>query len=158
MRFMAVDYGTKRIGLATCDELEFGAYPLTTIRRSRALGHDLGEILRLAAREQTQALVVGLPLNADGSHGPSAQAATEFANALKKRTTLPLSMHDEYGTTMDAEEILLEADVSRAKRRQQIDQMAAASLLRSFLRHRADEQRKQRTPDDTMPPAETTTP
>ena len=142
MRFLAVDYGTKRIGLAICDELEFGAYPLTTIHRSRSLRHDLGEIVRLATKEQAQGIVVGLPLNADGSHGPSAQAATEFSRALAKQTTLPITLHDEFGTTMDAEEIMLEADLSREKRRGMIDQMAAASLLRSFLRDRADKQRK----------------
>ncbi|MBC8138944.1 MAG: Holliday junction resolvase RuvX [Fibrella sp.] len=145
MRFLAIDYGTKRIGLAACDELEFGAYPLTTIHRSRSLRHDLGEILRLATGEQIQAIVIGLPLNADGSHGPSAQAATEFSRALSKMTTLPISLHDEYGTTADAEEMMLEADISRAKRREKIDQMAAASILRSFLRHRADEKRKGQT-------------
>ena len=145
MRFLAIDYGTKRIGLAACDELEFGAHPLATVHRSRSLRHDLGEILRLAGIEQIQAIVIGLPLNADGSHGPSAQAATEFSRALSKMTALPITMHDEYGTTMDAEEIMLEADLSRAKRREKIDQMAAASILRSFLRHRANEKRKGQT-------------
>jgi putative Holliday junction resolvase len=145
MKFLAIDYGTKRIGLAACDELEFGAYPLATVHRSRSLRHDLGEILRLAAKEQIEAIVIGLPLNADKSHGPSAQAATEFSRALAKMTTLPITMHDEFGTTADAEEMMLEADISRAKRREKIDQMAAASILRSFLRHRADEKRKEQT-------------
>ncbi|MBC7805512.1 MAG: Holliday junction resolvase RuvX [Akkermansiaceae bacterium] len=142
MIFLAIDYGTKRIGLAACDELEFGAYPLATVTRSRSLRHDLGEILRIGALEQVQAFVVGLPLNADGSHGPSAQAATEFSRALSKLTGLPITMHNEYGTTMDAADIMIEADISRSKRREKIDQMAAASILRSFLRHRADEKRK----------------
>jgi len=83
-----------------------------------------------------------LPLNADGSQGPSAQAATEFSRALAKHTPLKITLHDEFGTTVEAEEILLEADFSREKRRTMIDQMAAASLLRSFLRQRADEKRK----------------
>ena len=136
MRFLAVDYGTKRVGLAVCDELEFGAYPLATILRSRSLTHDLQEIARRAAKEEAEGIVVGLPLNADGSHGPSAEAAAAFARSLAKHTALPITLTDEFLTTADAEEELIAADVSRAKRRKVIDQMAAVHLLESFLRER----------------------
>jgi len=137
---MAIDYGSKRIGLAagdapSCADDPILPYPVATVTRSRSLGHDIGEILRLAEKEKAQAFVIGLPLHADGSHGASAQAATEFANAVKKRTTLPVEMFNEWGTTLDAEEIMLDADVSRAKRRDRIDRMAAASILTGFLRH-----------------------
>ena len=134
MRYLAVDYGTKRVGLAVCDELEFGAYPLTTLVRSRSLNHDLQEIARLAQREQAEGIVVGLPVNADGTHGPSAKAATAFATSLAKFTTLPISLHDEFLTTFEAEEELIAADVSRKRRREVIDRMAAVHLLESFLR------------------------
>lgn len=134
MRYLAVDYGTKRIGLAVCDELEFGAYPLATITRSRSLRHDLAEIARLAAREQAEAIVVGLPLNADGTRGPAAEAAAAFARALGKQTPLPITQHDEFLTTAEAEAELIAADVSRKRRREVIDQMAAVHLLESFLR------------------------
>jgi putative Holliday junction resolvase len=70
MRYLAVDYGTKRVGLAVCDELEFGRIPLATVTRSRSLNHDLAEIARYAKKEEAEGIVVGLPLNADGSHGP----------------------------------------------------------------------------------------
>ena len=136
MRYLAVDYGTKRVGLAVCDELEFGAYPLTTVVRSRSLRHDLEEIARLAAREEAGGIVVGLPLNADGSHGPSAEAASQFARSLARHTSLPISLHDEFLTTWEAEEELIAADVSRKKRRAVIDQMAAVHLLESYLRAR----------------------
>jgi putative Holliday junction resolvase len=134
MRYLAVDYGTKRVGLAVCDELEFGAYPLTTVTRSRSLNHDLAEIARLACKEEAEAIVVGLPLNADGSHGPSAEAATAFAKSLGKHTPLPITLHDEFLTTWEAQEELIAADVSRKKRRAVIDQMAAVYLLEAFLR------------------------
>jgi putative Holliday junction resolvase len=134
MRYLAVDYGTKRVGLAVCDELEFGAYPLATVTRSRSLNHDLAEIARLARKEEAEAIVVGLPLNADGSQGPSADAATAFAKSLGKHTPLPITLHDEFLTTWEAQEELIAADVSRKKRRAVIDQMAAVYLLEAFLR------------------------
>ena len=142
MRFLAVDYGTRRIGLAVCDELEFGAYPLATIQRSRRLGHDLDEIARRASSAEAAGIVVGLPLNADGSRGPAAEAAAAFARALGKRTPLPITLWDEFLTTAEAEAELIAGDVSRAKRRRVIDQMAAVHLLESFLRARAEAERQ----------------
>jgi putative Holliday junction resolvase len=136
MRYLAVDYGTKRVGLAVCDELEFGVYPLATLTRSRSLPHDLSEIARYAAREEAGAIVCGLPLNADGSRGPSADAAFAFSRALRKYTPLKIYLHDEFLTTWEANEELIEADVSRKKRRAVVDQMAAVHILESFLRAR----------------------
>ena len=137
MRYLAVDFGTRRIGLAVCDELEWGAYPLATITRSRSLPHDLSEIARHAQKEQAGGIVVGLPLNADGSHGPSAQKAAEFSRALKKYTPLPIVLHDEFLSTWEAEAELIAADVSRKKRKSVIDQMAAVHILEGFLREKA---------------------
>lgn len=142
MRFLAVDYGTRRIGLAVCDELEFGAYPLATIQRSRRQGHDLDEIARRAASAEAEGIVFGLPLNADGSRGPAAEAAAAFARALAKRTPLPITLWDEFLTTAEAEAELIASDVSRAKRRRVIDQMAAVHLLESFLRARSAAERQ----------------
>ena len=134
MRYLAVDYGTRRIGLAVCDELEFGAYPLATVTRSRSLPHDLAEIARFAQKEQAGGIVVGLPLNADGSHGPSAEKAAEFSRALRKYTPVPVVLHDEFLSTWEAQEELIAADVSRKKRKSVIDQMAAVHILEGFLR------------------------
>lgn len=134
MRYLGVDYGTKRIGLAITDELEWDAYPLRTVTRSRSLNHDLGEIARLAAKEDVKGIVVGLPVNADGSHGPSALAAQALAKSLGKHTSIPIVMHDEFLSTWEAEEELIAQDVSRKKRREVIDQMAAVQILKSFLR------------------------
>ena len=134
MRLLGVDYGTRRIGLAVSDELGFGAYPLATLMRSRRLGHDLDEIARHAVKEEAREIVVGLPVNADGTHGSAAEAALAFARSLAKRTPLPVVLHDEFLTTAEAEEELIEADVSRKKRRAVIDQMAAVKILQSYLR------------------------
>lgn len=142
MRYLAVDYGTKRIGLAVCDELEFGVYPLATIIRSRSLRHDLEEIARRAVKEEIGGIVCGLPVNADGSHGPSAQAAARFAQSLARHTPLPITPHDEFLTTFEAEEELIAADVSRRKRRAVIDQMAAVHILESFLRAKTERREK----------------
>lgn len=154
MRYLAVDYGTKRIGLAVCDESEFGAFPLRTITRSRSLNHDLGEIARLAAKEEAQGIIVGLPLNANGSHGPAAEAATAFAKSLGKHTPLPITLHDEFLTTYEAEQELIAADVSRKRRREVIDQMAAVHLLEAFLRAKREAAaRAKRAAEEAAPAA-----
>jgi putative Holliday junction resolvase len=150
MRFFGVDYGTKRVGLAVGEDNGFGAYPVQTLTRSRSLNHDLGEIARLALKQEADMIVVGLPVNADGSHGPSAQAATEFAKALAKHTKLSIVMHDEFLTTWEAEQDLLEADVSRAKRKQVIDQVAAVKLLETFLRARDEAKQKAKQDEGGM--------
>ena len=100
------------------------------------MGHDLDEITRLAVREEAEGIVVGLPLNADGTRGPAAEAAAAFARSLAKHTPLPITLWDEFLTTAEAEEELIAADVSRAKRRRVIDQMAAVHLLEGYLRAR----------------------
>ena len=150
-RYLGVDYGTKRVGLAVGDEPDvltadgepiIAPYPLATVPRSRSLSHDLAEILRLGGLENVTAIVVGLPVNADGTHGASAQAATEFANALRKRTDLPVELFNEYGTSQEAESQMLDADVSRAKRRERVDRLAAANILHGFLRHKHNQTRK----------------
>lgn len=138
MRFFGVDYGTKRVGLAVGSDDGFRSSPVKTLVRSRSLHHDLAEIVRLAAKEETQGFVVGLPVNADGTHGPSAIAATQFARSLMKHTSLPIYLHDEFLTTWEAEQEMLDADVSRAKRRAVIDQMAAVHLLEGFFRARKE--------------------
>ena len=150
MRFLGVDYGTRRIGIAAGEDSGYGAYPIATLQRSRRLGHDLAEIARLAAREEADGIVVGLPLNADGSHGPAAEAASAFARSLAKHTPLPITLWDEFLTTAEAEAEMIAADVSRARRRRLIDQMAAVHLLEGFFRARREQEqaRKQKEKQD----------
>lgn len=138
-RYLGVDFGTKRIGVAAATRGGFGGQPLRTIERSRRLGHDLDLIVAMAQKEGAEAIVVGLPRNADGTIGPSAQRATEFANALRKVSPMPVVMHDEFRSSADAEDELILMDVSREKRRAVIDQMAAVHILESYLRTLAEE-------------------
>ena len=134
MRYLAIDFGTRRIGLAVGDDDVKLASPLATVTRSRSLPHDLGEIVRFAEKEKVEAIVVGLPLHADGSESKSSQLAGEFSRALGKRVKMPIHLHDEFLSSADAEEELLALDVSRKKRKEVLDQLAAVHILESYFR------------------------
>lgn len=134
MRYLGIDFGTKRIGLAVGEDNGFGAFPLTTISRSRSLAHDLGEIVRLLEKESIETIVVGLPLHADGAESKSSGLVREFVRALKKRTSLSIELVDEFLSSAEAEEELIAMDVSRKKRKEVLDRMAAVQILESYLR------------------------
>lgn len=129
---MGLDVGTKTVGVAVADELGITAQPITVVRRSN-LKADLAELIRLAAERSVDRFVVGLPLNMDGSEGPRAQATRKFGDALAKASNLLIIYQDERLTTVAAERSLLEADVSRQKRREVIDQVAASLILQGWL-------------------------
>ena len=132
MRIMALDVGTKRIGVAMSDELFLTAQGGETIYRT-GLGADLEKIKKVAVENMVGEVVVGLPLNMDGTHGPKAKEVMEFKEALAKVLTLPVNAWDERLTTVQAERALLEADISRAKRKKSIDKIAAQIILQSYL-------------------------
>lgn len=129
---MGLDVGTKTVGVAVADELGFTAQPITVVRRSN-LKADLAELIRLAADRAVDRFVLGLPLNMDGSEGPRALATRKFGDALAKASNLLIIYQDERLTTVAAERSLLEADVSRQKRREVIDQVAASLILQGWL-------------------------
>ncbi len=129
---MGLDVGTKTVGVAVADELGFTAQPLLVIRRS-SLRVDLAELVRLAEERNVDRYVLGLPLNMDGSEGPRALATRAFGDALAKASQLLIIYQDERLTTVAAERSLLEADVSRRKRREVIDQVAASLILQGWL-------------------------
>lgn len=129
---MGLDVGTKTVGVAVADELGFTAQPITVVRRSN-LKADLAELIRLAADRSVDRFVLGLPLNMDGSEGPRALATRKFGDALAKASSLLIIYQDERLTTVAAERSLLEADVSRQKRREVIDQVAASLILQGWL-------------------------
>jgi putative holliday junction resolvase len=129
---MGLDVGTKTVGVAVADELGFTAQPITVVRRSN-LKADLAELIRLAADRAVDRFVLGLPLNMDGTEGPRAQATRKFGDALAKASNLLIIYQDERLTTVAAERSLLEADVSRQKRREVIDQVAASLILQGWL-------------------------
>jgi putative Holliday junction resolvase len=131
-RIMALDVGEATIGVAISDPLRVTAQPVTTIRRTgwRA---DLAELQRLIAGHEVSEVVVGLPLRLGGERGTAALGAEAFAAKLRGAIDLPVSTWDERLTSVQAERILLDADVSRRRRREVIHQMAAAIILQSWL-------------------------
>ena len=132
MRTLGLDVGTKTIGVAVSDGLGFTAQGVTTVRRTN-LKADFAALKVLVQVHEGERFVVGLPLNMDGSEGPRAEASRKFAQQLQSALGLPVEFWDERLSTVAATRTLLEADVSRAKRREVIDQMAAQFILQGWL-------------------------
>lgn len=131
-RLLGLDLGTKTIGLALSDVLWTIATPLETIRRVK-FTPDVAQLLALAGKHDTGALVIGLPKNMDGSEGPSAQSARAFARNLAPLTELAIAFWDERLSTAAVERTLLEADASRRRRDAVVDKIAAAYILQGAL-------------------------
>ncbi len=131
-RLMGLDLGTKTIGIALSDVTRTIATPHETLRRTK-FSRDAAALAALAAREAIGGIVLGLPINMNGTEGPRADAAREFARLLAERLALPIALWDERLSTVAAERALLEADLSRAKRARTIDQVAAAYILQGAL-------------------------
>ena len=131
-RLMGLDLGTKTIGIATSDLTRQIATPITTIARTK-FTPDATELLRIAARENVGVLVLGLPINMDGTEGPRAQATRAFARNLAKLTPLAIVFWDERLSTAAVERMLIEADTSRVKRDKVVDKLAAAWILQAAL-------------------------
>ena len=136
MRAFGLDVGTKTVGVAMSDPLGLTAQALTTLRRT-GLRADLAALRRLAQTHGVTRAVVGLPLNMDGSEGPSAARSRAFGEALATALELPVDFWDERLTTVAAERALREGDVPARKRRQVVDQVAAALILQGWLDARA---------------------
>jgi putative Holliday junction resolvase len=137
IRALGLDPGSKRIGVAVSDLSGSIASPLVVLHRSRSKQHDLHEIARIASEEEAEVIVVGLPLNMDGSEGPSARAATGLARRLATVVDVPVEMHDERLTTVTADRSMLDAGLDAIERRQRVDKVAAAIMLQSWLDARA---------------------
>jgi len=131
-RLLGLDVGTKTIGLALSDVMRQIATPLETIRRTKFKA-DAARLLAVANEHGAGGLVIGLPVNLDGSEGPRAQSTRAFARNLAQLTDLPMSFWDERLSTAAAERVLLEADASRKRRAELIDKLAAAYILQSAL-------------------------
>ncbi len=129
---LGLDLGTKTIGVATCDTDRRLATGIETIPRTK-FAADAKRLLALADERRTVGLVLGLPLNMDGSEGPRAQSARAFARNLATLTALPIAFWDERLSTVAVERELIGADVSRSKRAAVIDQHAAAFILQGAL-------------------------
>jgi putative Holliday junction resolvase len=135
-RILALDYGTKRIGVALSDELGWTGQPLETYER-RVLDADLAHIDRLVREHDVAEVIIGLPLRLNGEMGPAARSVEEFVRHLERVLTVPVVTWDERMTTRSAEDLLISADVSRKKRKGVVDRIAAAILLQSYLESRA---------------------
>lgn len=131
-RLIGIDAGTKTLGLALSDVLRKIASPLETIRR-RKFSVDKDRLLELATANETTGWVLGQPLNMDGSKGPRVQATQAFAKNLAAISPLPILLWDERLSTVAAERTLIEADTSRKRRSEVIDQVAATIILQGAL-------------------------
>lgn len=136
---MGLDVGEKTIGVALSDPLGWTAQSLTTLKRSSRLEEDLEALAGLIQKYGVSKVVVGLPVNMNGTLGPQAQKILNFVQALENFSALPVVPWDERLTTAAAERILLEADLSRRQRKRIVDRLAAALILQSYLDcHRPD--------------------
>lgn len=134
-RFLGLDYGTRRIGLAVSDSEARIAFPERTLER-RGARRDVEEICKLVAERGVVGIVVGLPLHMDGRRGPEAEAAEAFARLVGEATGVPVEMLDERWTTVEAERALQESGRKGKKRRAVVDAVAATLLLRTWLERR----------------------
>ena len=132
-RLLAVDWGERRIGLALTDESQQLATPLTTIQRRAGKRPPIAAILKHVADHQVVGLVVGLPLDELGAEGPSAAAARALAEALSRRSGLPVAMQDERMSTARVLRTVRELGGSTRGRKEEVDAMAAALLLQQYL-------------------------
>jgi putative holliday junction resolvase len=127
-----LDLGDKTIGVAISDLRRSVATPVSVIRREK-FTLDAARLLALLTERKAQGIVLGLPLNMDGSEGPRVQSTRAFARNLERLTDLPISFWDERLSTVAAERALLEADTSRKRRKEVIDQVAAGYILQGVL-------------------------
>ena len=131
-RLMGLDLGTKTIGLALSDTGLTIASPYQTIKRTK-FTQDAHVLLAMAEKEGAGGFILGLPLNMDGSEGPRCQSTRQFAKNLEEKTDLPITFWDERMSTMAVTRTLIEADRSRARRKDLVDKMAASYILQGAL-------------------------
>ncbi len=133
MRWMGIDIGERRYGVALSDEDGVIAYPLTTLFAEKGGAAPLQALAKLVSERNVVGIVVGLPARMDGRHGPEARNAEVVAEQLRTELGMPVELWDERLTTAEAERLLVMAGVRRKKRRGATDRIAAAIILQSFL-------------------------
>ena len=131
-RLMGLDLGTKTIGIAVSDVARMVASPRETLRRTK-FSRDVEVLRALIIDEGIGAIVIGLPVNMDGSEGPRAQGTRDYARNLAETLDVPIAFWDERWSTVAAERSLIEVDLSRKKRAKVIDQVAAGYILQGAL-------------------------
>lgn len=133
MRLLGIDLGSKRIGVAVSDRSGTIASPLTVITRGKTQRLDHEEIARLVVAEEAKGIVVGLPLNMDGSSGAAAQAAEREVERMATVVNVPVYLHDERRSTVQADQSMVQRNMNAADRRAVVDKVAAAFILQSWL-------------------------
>jgi putative Holliday junction resolvase len=134
MRYLAIDYGAKRTGLAVCDAAETIASPYSVLHGQKDLIRRIG---RVVASENIEAIVLGLPLNMDDTEGPQARKVRAFAKELQSHVPVPVCFQDERLSSFGAEQKLEEFGLSKGKKRERLDALAAAEILQAFLEQKA---------------------
>ncbi len=132
MRILALDHGTRRIGVAVSDELRMIAQPLEFILAEPFAGF-LTRLKEIIREKEVELILLGMPRNMDGSYGPAALKVREFAAVLKDKIAVPIQMWDERLTSAQAQRFLIQGGVRRDQRKKKVDQTAAAILLQSYL-------------------------
>ncbi|MGH7908553.1 MAG: Holliday junction resolvase RuvX [Thermodesulfobacteriota bacterium] len=132
MRILALDVGTKTIGVAVSDELGIAAHGVTTVKRTD-LKRDIEALGKIIDQYKPYEILVGVPYNYDGTVSKRGEEILKFAEKIRTTFSLPVEYWDESFSTVDAEKILLEADLSRKKRKKVIDKMAAVFILEGYL-------------------------
>ena len=132
MRILALDHGTKRIGVAVSDELKMIATPLEYIL-AEPFAEFLARLKEIIREKEVELILVGMPRNMDGSYGPAALKVQEFVAVLRDAVATPLKTWDERLTSAQAQRFLIQGNVRRDKRKERVDMMAAAILWQSYL-------------------------
>jgi putative Holliday junction resolvase len=136
MRVLAIDHGTKRMGIALSDPSGMIALPLEFIP-AEPFNAFLDRLKTLIREKEVDMILIGMPRNMDGSYGPAAAKVREFVAVLKETIAIPIQTWDERLTSAQANRILIQADIRRKDRKEKVDQAAAAILLQSFLDSRS---------------------
>ena len=130
---VGIDPGSKTLGIAACDAGRLIASPVETIKKGRKLGPSLDRLFELIETRRIVGLVIGLPLNMDGSEGPRVQSARALARNIIERRDLPIAFQDERLSSSEAERAMIAGDLSRARRAELIDASAAAIILQTAI-------------------------
>ena len=153
-RVLGIDYGSRRIGLAICDPEEIISTPLETVRSAGSPAADAAMLAALAPKHDAEEIVVGLPLNMDGSEGNQARLTRKMGDELARISALQVHYCDERYTTHAAIDVMRQAQVSRRRRGDRLDKVAASIILRSFLAARRSTAAEDDATDDAPGAAE----
>ena len=132
MRILAIDHGTRRMGIAVSDELQMIAQPLEYIP-AEPFADFLTRLKEILQEKEVEMILIGMPRNMDGSYGPAALKVQDFVATLNRALAVPIKTWDERLTSAQANRFLIQGNVRRDKRKEKVDKMAAAILLQSYL-------------------------